>query len=244
MSATRHAFARPRYTRVAPANFTVANVSHALGTALLCAIQAYRTRETTSVENYGLHFTTWSWTVLCIWASAALAGMLSTRKAFDTVVAVAYFFALGNVWQVYVVFSAIVLANGDALLRFMDGNVTFGQLWAGEKVTHALPVLFMLCYSVAHWDRLREAVLRWRDRTRKHPLTWAALCAYWLLSPVALIGIYSMSHDPWEVYRSTLPFGVLAVIATCACLVASGIPLLAFLMSKRCTDTDARDLTK
>lgn len=195
--------------------------------ALLAMVFGFKTAGSTSPGEVYIYFTSWMWTVLLIWCWWLLAALLCP-SLWRGVACGLFFFAFGATWNVFIVFTAVVLSNGEALTRF-QGDMTFGELYAGEKVTHGVPVLAMLGFAIMNYRSLRTATRglykHWWDG-RPFPASRTAFCAlaaWWLLGSLAVMGIYGSYTDPWATYRSRLSWGESFAVGLGSSLVAVGI---------------------
>lgn len=176
---------------------------HTVIATLLTCIHAFKVYGSTVNEVF-VYFTTWSWTVLLVWMWWMLVAMMCPR-IWTPVLATLYFLALGAVFEVFVLFSAVVWSNPQALLRFQGDNMSFGELFVGEKITHGGPVISMLAFSVMNAGVFRRHLhALYRRMWTTNPALFCALCAWWLLGALAMLGIYGSYHDAWATYKSRL----------------------------------------
>jgi hypothetical protein len=131
---------------------------------------------------------------------------------------------------VYVLFTAVVYSNGDAYLRFVGPDLSFSELFLGERVTHGIPLIVMCCFSFANADDLRLYLRQTRAKLKAmNKYYYPLLVCYWYMAPLALIGIYSMFHEPWSTYKSRLSYPVSFAIASGTVALCNSIPLYVFL---------------
>ena len=210
---------------------------HMAAYIMLAVIMGFKSSGSTP-SDFSRYFTTWMWVALCVfmWLSACAH---IAPEMWPFVAGACYFVTFGCTFLVYVLFTAVVYSNSDALLRFVGPDLSFGELFLGERVTHGIPVITMCCYSFANADVLKYTLRNIKTQLDKRSAWYfPLLVCYWYIMPLGLIGVYGALHDPWSTYRSRLTYMESFIVSTGTLLLVISIPVYVFIYKKNYSTDD------
>ena len=210
----------------APANPRVALWVHVIGFGALSVIMGFKAAG--NIDYFGTYFTTWSWCLLMVFLWLGTVVQLVPRM-WPFVACGIFFLCHGVVWMVVVLFTAVVYSNPDALLH-MEKYMSFSIIFAGEKVSHGLCVIVLICWATLN-NTAMNITLR-SVRAKLKPVFYGLLVAYWYLDPLFMIGIYSSYHDPWQTYKSKLTYFQSFVICAGTVALVNSLMLYIFIYKR------------
>ncbi len=141
----------------------------------------------------------------------------------------------GSVWIVFTYSSLLIGDNGNIFLRttrVAGGHLTVGQAHTGDLIVHTLPVLITLLFTAASWNYLRKVVRDFQNLV--YGSVWLCLFVAWfVLSPLIIMGIYALVNDPIREYPSDIDGLFGAYVVVLFTVIFNGLLLILFIVDGR-----------
>lgn len=171
-------------------------------------------------------FTFWNYTLLTIFFAWLLAALIYERWLLTGVLLFALPIMLGTTFIVWVSIVIIVARNEDVFLG--DGSTSVAKRHTGDWVVHDVPPMMMLITLALGFSMYARRALGYRERLFRTRTRRLLYVAYWLLSPLIPLGIYSLAFDIAVKYPTGIATGVLWVMLIGLCVAWQAVTLGAF----------------
>ncbi len=171
-------------------------------------------------------FTFWNYTLLTVFFAWLLAALVYERWLLTGVLLFALPVLLGTTFVVWVAIVIIVARNANVFLG--DDGTSVAKRHTGDWIVHDVPLAMMLITLSMGFAMYARRALGYRERLFRSRTRRLAYLAYWLLSPLVPLGIYSLAFDIAEKYPTGIHTGVLWVMLVGLCVAWQALSFGAF----------------